>query len=488
MKKLKDALERSASLTHFTTEIQAGSSILVEGLSPASKAFLIALAQEKSKKSILVITGAGPEEFKLFNDIPFFSQEKIVELPAWETLPSENIAPSPDIVGSRITALSTIASEQNPVIVLSSLQGCLQKTLSRKSIHSQKLSLSIGQKISFTSLVEKLQTMGYERKSLAVDKGEFAVRGGIIDLFPVTNSEPFRIEFWGDEIESIRVYDPTSQKSQRKEQKIEISSGKELELMLKEDKLETIFDYLGKNTLVILDDLEALEDRYASLTALQGAPSSTFLGIQDLFVELQKLQMIFFTVKPLEQLTEVHLLEHTKFYSQSAKPHAISFEMFEKDLKAKRWQHPFESVEDLLQREIGIDFIPAGDDILSYVAQLQNKIYTYFISPSDAEEASFHKKLTSHGISLQAQSHMLTGYLSSAIFCKDIDLLLFPTTELTHRYKVKRERMRTYYHVSPVDTFDIAPNELVVHYNHGIGKFIGIKSSPTTKALNKNFS
>ena len=62
-------------------------------------------------------------------------------------------------------------------------------------------------------MVEHLLKMGYQRRPVASEKGEFAVRGGIVDFFPVSSPDPFRIEFWGDEIESLRVYDPIGQKS-----------------------------------------------------------------------------------------------------------------------------------------------------------------------------------------------------------------------------------------------------------------------------------
>ena len=112
--------------------------------------------------------------------------------------------------------------------------------------------------------------MGYQRRPVAADKGEFAVRGGIIDIFPVSSPDPFRIEFWGDDIESIRIYDPIGQKwIQCPAETLEITPARELEFLSKESHLSTILDYLGPNTIIMFDDLLALEDRYSALVNLR---------------------------------------------------------------------------------------------------------------------------------------------------------------------------------------------------------------------------
>src|SRR5258708_11077997 len=144
-------LEKSPSIQQFEAEIHH--SFVIEELTPAAKAFVTARALAGTKKSILIITGAGPEEFKLYNDLPFFTNAPLIELPAWETLPSEKVAPSPDIVGARYKALLQLANKKEPVIVLSTLQGCLQKVLARSTIIGEELTLKIGMKIGFEELV-----------------------------------------------------------------------------------------------------------------------------------------------------------------------------------------------------------------------------------------------------------------------------------------------------------------------------------------------
>src|SRR5262249_35607617 len=153
----------------------------------------------------------------------------------------------------------------------------------------------VGETISLELLVEHLNEVGYQRRPMATEKGEFAVRGGIVDLFPVSSPDPYRIEFWGDEIESLRIYDPIGQKSIRATPEVAIPPAQELEFVRKGEELSTLFDYLGPNTVVVFDDLLALEDRYANLVKICGTPTGSFSSIDQLLDRLEPLQKIFLT-------------------------------------------------------------------------------------------------------------------------------------------------------------------------------------------------
>ncbi len=467
----------------FITEIQAGSSLLTTALAPSMKACLVAAALHASGKSCLILTGTGPEEFKLFNDLPLFCERPLIELLAWETVPAEQIAPSPDIVGSRYHALCSIAAKTEPVVVLSSLQASLQRVVSRASFQTQTIDITTGMSLTLEELTQLLQELGYERKTMAYDKGEMAVRGGIVDIFPVTHIAACRIEFWGDRIDSIRTYDPASQKSTGVIDKITITPAQELQLLQNAPKLETIFDFLGKDTLVILDDLEALEDRYASLTSLGAKPSKLFLGIEELFDSIQKYQTIFFTKNPIEQLSTVTL--HNKqvsFYAADSLPHTISFEMFQRTFSPKRWVHPFETVGAFLARECLMNEEPEGAAILDALAELPNPVKIECIVQNETEEVSLKQKL--HEREVIAQN--FRGYLSQG-FVLGATYMLFSGAELTGRIKVRREQQRSSSHFDPIDVFDIAPGETVVHYHHGIGKYLGIEKKPNNVGVVHEF-
>ncbi len=174
-------------------------------------------------------------------------------VPAWETLPNEKIPPSPDVVGERYQVLSRMITDEEPLIIISNLHACLQRLIDPNQFLDRYLCLRKGEAFSFDRLIERLTVMGYQRCPVAADKGEFAVRGGIIDVFPVSSADPYRIEFWGDEVESIRLYDPIGQKTIKPIENIDIPPAQEMELIEKNPNLSTILDYLDNNAVIIFE-------------------------------------------------------------------------------------------------------------------------------------------------------------------------------------------------------------------------------------------
>jgi len=189
---------------------------LIEGLWDAPKAYLIS---EKSTP-ILLITG-GDEKVRISDDLATLAPERILELPSWETLPGDEMTPSHDLMGKRLSVLLQLSKKKNP-IVIAPLQACLQKVVPRHELQSLIVTLKEGEELAFEKLIRKLETLGYMRTKVAADKGEFAVRGGIIDLFPSDAFDPCRIEFFGDTIEEIRLYDPVTQISTEKKKSITV--------------------------------------------------------------------------------------------------------------------------------------------------------------------------------------------------------------------------------------------------------------------------
>ncbi len=485
---IQDKLAPSAFLQTLVQDISCGTSLVIEELTPSSKALVLAQSIEASKKPLLVLTGAGIEEFKLYNDLPLFSKHPIVELASWEMLPSENVAPSPDIVGARFKALHTLKETQGPCIILSTLQGVLQKVLPPSSFKGLFHTLKRKEKVRFDEMLFRLERLGYERKPVACEKGEYAYRGGIIDIFPVTATEPYRIEFWENEIESIRAYDSSSQKSARLVDEIELSAAKELEFELSEKTLSTIFEYIG-DCIVVFDDLEALEDRYASLTSLGGTGSKTFLGIEELLDLTQKQQCLYFTGKPIETLSDVQTEKKVKFYSHKEGASQIQFEMFLRTLSAKRLPHTLLPLGPFFEQSCMLEFEPAADELFDALEQQQqiDAFEVYFLTQSENEQNTIQNKLKDKNLFGSPHIHFLTGYLSQGFVSRDAKVLVFPMTELTGRIKIRRERQRTYYQSTSWDAFDIVPGETVVHFNHGIGKFLGVERRPNYQGIEDEY-
>lgn len=485
-----DTLLNSERLLALESALRSEESILIENLWNAPKALVAALAQKATGKHVLILTGASQEEVRLYHDFAFFTDRPVVDFPAWETMPAENIPPSPDVVGERYKVLHEISLSAEPYIILTSLQACLQRLIMPQQFHKLYLSLKVGDSYPFESFIQKLIEMGYRRQPVASDKGEFAVRGGIIDVFPVSTPDPYRLEFWGDELESLRTYDPIGQKSVAPVSTVEIPPAEEMDLLKKTSTTSTILDYLGADTIIIFDDLLALEDRYSTLVNVGGTPSSTFSSIDSMLDQMKSFQKIFLTQQPIEELTEVRIAEKmtSGFYSENAPMYSMSFQMFNRDLKAKRWQHPFVPISNYLLPEIPDSQEITGQEVVQSLQKLSNSDMNLLIlCATELEQSSFQERVDQAKISLPKHTKYQLGYLSSGLVLPDNKWIILPLTEVTRRYKIRRQKQRSTYHTVQSEISDLVQGETIVHLNHGIGRFLGLEKRPNHNGIPTEF-
>ncbi|MGE0847693.1 MAG: transcription-repair coupling factor, partial [Flavobacteriaceae bacterium] len=149
--------------------------------------------------------------------IAFFAPDiEIVRLPAWDCLPYDRASPASDVLAARLDALSRLASPRAggaPRILLTTVNAFVQKLPPRQWIEAQTRRLHTGQSVAMEPLADWLAANGYSRTATVREAGEFAVRGGILDLFPPGGDQPVRLDFFGDTLESIRAFDPESQRT-----------------------------------------------------------------------------------------------------------------------------------------------------------------------------------------------------------------------------------------------------------------------------------
>ena len=152
----------------------------------------------------------------------FAPKTRIVSLPAWDTVPYDRIGPNSEIVARRITALARLAlrAGKEPIIVLTTVNAIVQRLPPRLFVRQAMRQLAPGQRIDMKRLTQRLQLGGYIRTGTVMEPGEFAVRGGILDLFPPGRTNPVRLDFFGDTLESIKTFDPRTQRTSRIVQKL----------------------------------------------------------------------------------------------------------------------------------------------------------------------------------------------------------------------------------------------------------------------------
>ncbi len=149
--------------------------------------------------------------------IPFFAPDvTVLSFPAWDGVPYDRVAPNAETIAERIATLSALIDRaphaKQPLVVLTTIHAALQRVPPRDFIAGSSMKLHAGNVINMQTLIERLEASGYARSGTVMDPGQYAVRGGILDLYP-PGGEPVRLDFFGDTLELIRAFEPETQRT-----------------------------------------------------------------------------------------------------------------------------------------------------------------------------------------------------------------------------------------------------------------------------------
>ncbi|GIJ58786.1 transcription-repair coupling factor [Virgisporangium aurantiacum] len=279
---------------------------------PASRPFIVAAMAEKEAtghRVVLAVTATGREADDLADALGcLLPPDSVAVYPAWETLPHERLSPRSDTVGRRLAVLRRLAhpGKESLKVIIAPVRAVLQPQLKGLG-ELEPIELETGGTHDLDGIVQRLVDVAYARVDLVTKRGEFAVRGGILDVFPPTEEHPLRVEFWGDEVEEIRtfavadqrtiekvehLYAPpcrellltdavrakanqlTTEHPQLSEMLDRIAAGIPVEgmeslapaLLDGSDSLELLIDTLPENTHILLCDPERIRTRAHDLT------------------------------------------------------------------------------------------------------------------------------------------------------------------------------------------------------------------------------
>jgi transcription-repair coupling factor (superfamily II helicase) len=216
-----------------TTTTDTRSDIVIsgapEGLDALVLARLVTEAAEpavgkgEAKAGVLVHVARDDRRSEaLETALTFFAPDvKVIPFPAWDTVPYDRIGPNAEIVSKRITALAKLAllSRKEPTLVLTTVNAILQRVPPKSFVRDALRPIAPGQRMDLARLVKRLTLSGFRRVSQVIEPGEMAVRGGIVDIYPPGRSTPLRLDFFGDTLETIKAFDPTTQRTTKPVQK-----------------------------------------------------------------------------------------------------------------------------------------------------------------------------------------------------------------------------------------------------------------------------
>ncbi|MEH6940689.1 transcription-repair coupling factor [Bacillus sp. JJ722] len=215
---------------------------LVAGLSGSSRAMLISSVYRQTNRSILVVTYNLLQAQKLYEDLSnFVSEEDLFIYPANELIAAELSIASPELRAQRIEVLNHWSQNQSGIVIVP--MGGFRKLLPPKQLwRKYQVTFTVGNEIDLEATLKQFVVMGYHRADMVSSPGEFSVRGGIIDIYPLTESKPIRIELFDTEVDSIRTFSIEDQKSLEKVNTVQI--GPATELLLEQENVERMANLL----------------------------------------------------------------------------------------------------------------------------------------------------------------------------------------------------------------------------------------------------
>ncbi len=417
--------------------------------------------------------------------------------PAWEMLPHESRLPHADVISERLETLVALSGNsklkvQNSKLVVANVVALLQRTFAAGEIAARTRTLNRGDRVEPLDLVEWLEDQGYEPEAQVTQKGEIALRGGILDIYPLTSPWPVRLEFFGDELESLRQFDPLTQVSRDQIASVTLPPGGELGILKKmaetaQPQFATLADYLPKDALVLLCEPERLDEQ-ARHYALQVPPGSPF------FVDWSELTEQL-AAKGMTLLSVLEGDDFDRIVSEGAAPEETP-EDLAPVAAGERVVFDFSSLDAF--RPLGAQAPEpqiAEAQRREFFAQLhrwsRQGYAVHVFCNNDGERERFQEIWKEYGLQELNPDEsdgliIHIGALTRGFLCEEAGLVVVTDAEIFGRYKVQRPRRLKSAHAQvarsalDVDFTEFEEGDYVVHLQHGIGRYLGLKVLPTT--------
>ena len=488
---------------------EKNSPITISGLFGVGKIQFTSAIKESVNRPICIITYNEIQAKNLIKDIQyFFNSDEILYFPKREIVTYDFVAESKNLPYERMDILNKIRNKRAKVIV-TTIEALMQKMISKKELYKNVIKINVGDIYPLEELKQKLVLLGYERNDLVETKGQFSIRGGIVDI---ANSETkgIRIEFWGDEIDSIREFSISSQRSDEMINKIEIYPAHEYVL---EEDLKSVCEKISKDEyskkeiinqdieLIITGDYTSKVDKYFNYFY---SNQNTFLDYLDknylIFVdEYSKIKQRKDNIVIENNNLIKSLLEKEKYVPQSIK----NISEYEYNFEEKQIIY-LESQDIGLSKASSTKYIFNYRDVKYYKSEIEllfddirkwkkTKKEIIILAGNKEEVERFTNLLNEKEISnvnvkklelideirnITKNSVIVSeGRLSDGFECYDLNLIVISGEELfSTNVKKKRKLSTTFKQGEKVVFADLKIGDYIVHKSHGIGQFIGVNT------------
>ena len=440
--------QESVKVKQVLNQIQQDKNqIQITNLVGSSMSFVISETFKKDDKSYLLIFNDKEEAAYHLNDLEqLLTQKRVLFYPGSYRRPYQIEETDNANVLMRSEVLNRINSRKKPTIIVSYPEALFEKVVTKKDLERNTLKLSVSESVSLDFVNEILFEYNFNRVDFVTEPGDFSVRGGIIDVFSFSNDEPFRIEFFGDEIDSIRTFDVETQLSKEKLRKASIMSNVENKTL--QEKRESFLQYIASNTVIFLKNKDLLIGKLDKL----------FSRAESAFSELSK---ELNHAKPIDLFCNGSFIQNQLFNFRVA-----SFETYTSG------DSPIIDFITKAQPSFNKQF----DLLIENLNEYHTKGFTNYIFCANEQQAQrFHDIFEDAKKEVHYQTIVFPLYqgfidLEEKIVCYT-DHQIF---ERYHKFRLKNGYAKKQsITLKELNNLDIG--DYVTHIDHGIGKFGGLQ-------------
>ena len=515
MNPLIKTLVNSSNYTSLIREItkKDKNRLSVSGLTDSSKAWMVYGITQNTDKSSIVICNNVFQANKIIQDLKFLASDiEIIYLPARQLQYYDIDAESKDIANQRMYAIERILGKKRNIVV-TTIDSLLVKMFPNARYKGEDFCIKVGDNISINEVVEKLSKFGFERTENVEGKGQFAVRGGIIDVFCINNDLPFRIEFFGDDVDSIRTFDTITQRSIDTVKKIDMSQVSEN--YVTQEKVEAVISELKKFCNEgniseelkgnILEDIEKIKngsldnliDKYFNILVKRPENLLDYLNDYNIFLDeptkcKDKANSIAYenteTIKVLAQREYIYMpfvntyLSFEEIETRIDNMMSIYLERINIDKLVQRNRIVYNfSIKEA-------NFYKSSLEVLNLDIQRAKDKAVLLVFPTDTRYMQVKNYLLDNRIKIEEVNNIFAldelengkvyitkGIVSGGFYSDEFEILVIaePVSGLsTTTKRIKKTSVG-----QKINTYaDLQEGDYVVHENHGIGIYRGVET------------
>ncbi len=454
-------LETAKKLSGFSEmkTVTGKGAVNVVGLTPSAKLHFASMLCAFLNRQGIYVTDSDYSAQRAKDTLSFYLNDKVLYYPAKELEFYKADAKSDETLNERLKVLERLLLCENGTVTVMSLDALLQFTADISTYRENTITITVGDTISLDTITEKFVTLGYTREDMVEGKGQFSVRGGIVDVFPPMADNPYRIEFFGDEVDSIRSFDVFTQVSVENEETIKI--GPKSEQFTEKNHNTNVLSYFQNDAIVFFDEPLKISDRAEGLNwDIEETVKALLEKDANFTVQEQYIHNYYDVLKSL--------LKHP-FVGLSELP-----------IKARDYR----PVKEFSAISGDVPNTPKErDKFYEEIREWQKNGYAVLFSVAEERQKAFYDDLSAAGFSVTIGDkkinpktiNFVSGGLKKGFYYEELKIAFFGEEEIFGRAPKRRIKRKKPDSASRIRDFnELNIGDYVVHRTHGIGQYMGL--------------